>query len=122
MIRADGGEVRLLDRDEIDIKPTNDAPPDWILTQKLTRAMSEGGRELCAVILAPLMKTEAPERAKNLAYRLHDIADRKHWTSETTPYNDLVQDWPNILLEVKKHEGKTAEQLSLFGAAEKEGE
>lgn len=123
MIRADGGEVRLLDRDEIDIKPTNDAPPDWILTQKLTRAMSEGGRELCAKILAPLMNTDAPERAKNLAYRLHDIADRKHWTSETAPYNDLVQEWEKIKQIADKLKDRTAEQLSIgFGVTEKEGE
>ncbi len=36
------------------------------------------------------------ETAKELAYRVHSIADRKGWTSEALVYNTLVQNWPAI--------------------------
>ncbi len=81
------------------------------MLQRLAFAMSKGGREACAKIVAPLR--ESAERARRLAYVLHGIAERRGWNDETYAYNSLVMDWPEIMREADKLKDKTAEQLSI---------
>lgn len=40
--------------------------------------------EACAQIVAPMLGSNA-ERAKDLAYRLYTLAERKGWAQEATP-------------------------------------
>ncbi len=111
IVRAKGGDVSLIKRSEIEIKVSNEAPSDWIMLQRLAFAMSKGGHEACAKIVAPL--PESAERARRLAYVLHGIAERRGWNDETYAYNSLVMDWPEIMREADKLKDKTAEQLSI---------
>ena len=39
---------------------------------------------------------EVRERARDLAYRLYGISERKGWAQEALPYNALVVAWPEI--------------------------
>jgi putative DNA methylase len=39
------------------------------------------------------------ERARDLAYRLYSICDRKGWAEEAFGYNSLVASWPEIQRE-----------------------
>jgi putative DNA methylase len=39
---------------------------------------------------------ERGEGARDLAYRLYGICDRKGWVSEALAYNSLVTSWPEI--------------------------
>jgi putative DNA methylase len=55
------------------------------------------------------------EVARDLAYRLYSICDRKGWTQEAIAYNSLVISWAEIsrlALEVKQ---PSSQQLDLMG-------
>ena len=113
VLYAQKGVVHLLGRDEIpeDVKPTEDMV--WLMTQHLTRGMETGGIEACAKIIAPIFGSIA-EKAKDLAYRLYTIAERKGWAQEAYAYNSLVVSWPDIQSRAAQMKAVQAEQISLF--------
>ena len=56
------------------------------------------------------------EVAKDLAYRLYNLCERKKWSSEGQAYNGLVIAWPEInKLAQQAPTAQTGEQLT-FGA------
>ena len=94
---AKGGEVHLTDRENL---PANvDLNITWALTQKLTHAILTGGNDECANIITGLTSAE---RAKDLAYRLYNIAERRKWNQESFAYNALVSSWPEIVKRAEK--------------------
>lgn len=113
VLYAQKGVVHLLGRDEIpeDVKPTEDMV--WLMTQHLTRGMEKGGVEACAKIIAPIFGSIG-EKAKDLAYRLYTIAERKGWAQEAYAYNSLVVSWPDIQSRAAQMKAVQAEQISLF--------
>lgn len=56
------------------------------------------------------------ERAKDLAYRLYTIAERKNWTNEAYAYNALVVAWPDIQARAAALKEIEPEQLDFFSA------
>ena len=100
-------------------------PEDWgvmvqqvmahIRTAKmlLTRAMSTGGIEACAQVVAPMLGS-APERARALAYRLYTIAERKGWAQEAYAYNALVVAWPEINSRAAELQAAQPEQMAMY--------
>jgi len=96
IVEARGGKVRLLRRDELD--PDWDPASDrritvWEMTQHLIRRLDEG--EAAAAALAHHLGANA-EVARDLAYRLYLICERKKWSEEGRAYNGLVVSWPHI--------------------------
>lgn len=85
----------------------------WMLTQQLTRAMATGGVESCAYIVFNMFGSNA-ENAKDLAYRLYTIAERKGWANEAYAYNALVVAWPDIQTKAAELKAIQPEQMSLF--------
>ena len=85
----------------------------WLLTQQLTRAMAKGGVAACAEIIYSMFGSNA-ENAKDLAYRLYTIAERKNWTEEAYAYNSLVVAWPDIQSKAAELKAIQPEQLNLF--------
>jgi len=55
------------------------------------------------------------ELAKDLAYRLYTIAERKGWAQEAYAYNALVVAWPEIQSRAAELQAITPVQTSLFG-------
>lgn len=106
------GEVRLLERAELNDKVDSNSAT-WLLCQQLTKAMEVGGIEACAKIIAP-MYGSAPERAKDLAYRLFTIAERKGWTQEAYAYNALVVSWTEIQSRAAALQAIEPKQMSIF--------
>ncbi|MBQ9346825.1 MAG: DUF3883 domain-containing protein, partial [Oscillibacter sp.] len=92
VVYAQKGIVRLLNREEI--APEGGGPCLWLLTQQLARAMETGGIMGCAKIAA--RQPDRGARARDLAYRLFTIAERKGWTAEAYAYNNLVISWQEI--------------------------
>lgn len=91
-----GGTCRLLRRDELaeDYDPAQDRRPTvWEAVQHLVKQLLESGEEQAANLLARLPNTEA---ARDLAYRLYSICERKGWAEEGGAYNVLVASWPEI--------------------------
>lgn len=112
LLFAQKGTVHLFERKELPEKVDNNETI-WLLCQQLTRAMEEGGIEACAKIIAP-MYGSAPEHAKDLAYRLYTIAERKNWIQEAYAYNALVVSWPEIQSRAAALQAIEPKQMSIF--------
>lgn len=113
VLYAKAGIVRLLDRSEMPEKVDSSEQCIWMLTQQLTQAMAKGGVEACAGILADIFGSNG-ERAKDLAYRLYTVAERKNWANEAYAYNALVVAWPDIQARAAALREIIPEQLDLF--------
>nr|WP_279611290.1 hypothetical protein [Thermostichus vulcanus] len=97
ILEAKGGKVRLLKRSELksDWDPNSDSRmPDWEIAQYLIHELDQKGEMGAAELLAKL--GNRGEIARDLAYRLYSLCDRKGWTQEALPYNSLVISWPEI--------------------------
>lgn len=98
ILRSSRGKVRLLKPDELDPgwDPTNDARlTAWETVHQLVRALEAGGESMAATLVARL-GTKA-EAARELAYRLYTICERRKRAAEALSYNALVQSWPQIV-------------------------
>lgn len=96
------GKVRLLRRDELPDgwDPVSDRRPTaWEAAQHLTRRLSAGGEDEAANLLRRLGGSYG-EQARELAYRLFSICERRGWAEEALPYNSLVVAWPEIARRV----------------------
>jgi putative DNA methylase len=91
------GKVRLLKATEL--------PEDWdsALDERFThweamhhliRALESGGESAAAALVAKL--GSRAETARELAYRLYTVCERKKRAAEALSYNALVQSWPEI--------------------------
>ena len=98
VLQAGRGTVRLLNRDEYsdDWDPISDRRLNtWKCTQYLIRTLDQGG-EVEAARLVNLLGGGPSESARELAYRLYAICERKGWAQEAVPYNTLVTSWSYI--------------------------
>ena len=109
---ARGGKVRLLRRDELNGSgggsawdPSKDRRPTvWEAVQHLVRALDKEGEQAAAQLLARL--GGLGETARQLAYRLYSLCERKGWAQEALGYNMLAAAWPRL----KELAGKGAAQ------------
>lgn len=113
VLYAQKGSVHLLTREELPEKVDEREETIWLLCQQLTQAMATGGVAACAQIVVNMMGSNA-ERAKDLAYRLYTVAERKDWAQEAYAYNALVIAWPEIQFRAAELQAYQPEQTSLF--------
>ena len=116
IIVSKAGEVRILRRDELPDgwNPTTDKRLTvWEVTQHLIRALVDKGSEQAAADL--LRKVGAlGDVARELAYRLYTICDRKKWAQEALAYNSLVVAWPELVKLAGRGESKKQMQTEMF--------
>ena len=67
----------------------------WELTQHLIKALESGGEHAAANIVA--RRGSQAETARELAYRLYIVSERKKRALDALAYNGLVQSWPEII-------------------------
>jgi putative DNA methylase len=97
VVASRDGKVRLVERSEL---PTGWDPADdsrltvWETTQHLIRALDSSETEAAALLSR--LGGGLGERARQLAYLLYGICDRKKWADEAGAYNMLVTAWPEI--------------------------
>ena len=113
VLYAKAGLVHLVERNELPEKVDTNESNIWMLTQQLTRAMAKGGVNACAEIVFNMFGSNA-ESAKDLAYRLYTIAERKGWAEEAYAYNNLVVAWPDIQTRAAELKAVQPEQMNLF--------
>ena len=113
VLYAQKGSVHLLTREELPEKVNEREETIWLLCQQLTQAMATGGVAACAQIVVNMMGSNA-ERAKDLAYRLYTVAERKGWAQEAYAYNALVIAWPEIQSRAAELQAYKPEQITLF--------
>ncbi len=97
ILQAAAGKVRLLKRAELpaDWDPVTDTRPTvWEAAQHLCKRLDEQGESGAADLLARLGERAAP--ARDLAYRLYTVCERKGWAEEARAYNGLVIAWPEL--------------------------
>ena len=107
------GKVRLLKPAELtpDWDPAADARLTvWEMTHHLIRTLDSG--EKVAAALAATLGSRA-ETARDLAYRLYVVSERKQRAADALQYNGLVQSWPEIARLAS--EGPGPQQASLLG-------
>jgi putative DNA methylase len=97
ILQSSRGKVRLLTPEEL---PADWDPADdnrltaWEIVHHLIRVLAEG--ESAAARLVSQLGTKA-EAARELAYRLYTLSERKKRSAEAMSYNSLVQSWPEIM-------------------------
>lgn len=97
-LHARAGSVRLLTRDELaeDWDPRTDARLTvWEVTQHLVRTLHRLGEEPTGALIATV--GGLADVARDLAYRLYLLAEKKGWVEEAYAYNSLVAAWPELL-------------------------
>jgi putative DNA methylase len=98
IIKMGRGRVQLVPRTEM---PNKDQPErdktltHWEIVQYLIAALEEGGGQAEAARLKAAFGSRA-EIAKDLAYRLYTICERKGWAQDALSYNSLVVSWGGI--------------------------
>ncbi len=100
ILRSRAGKVRLLRRDEL---PEDWDPSTirrltvWEVTQHLIRCLDQKGEKETANLKAKI--GGMAEIARDLAYRLYMLCERKGWAEEAGYYNSLVVAWPSMASE-----------------------
>ncbi len=98
LIESRAGKVRLLKRDELNLNwspETDERRAIWEATQYLIRALDTGGEMVAAGLLNRL--GSLGDTARDLAYRLYAICERKGWAQEALAYNMLAAAWPRLV-------------------------
>jgi len=97
VITSKRGKVRLLKPSELPESwdPTTDTRlTNWETVHHLIRVLEAGGESAAAAIVAKL--GSKAETARELAYRLYTLCERKKRAAEANAYNGLVQSWPEL--------------------------
>lgn len=97
VVRSRDGKVRLVERSEFadGWDPAADSRLTvWETTQYLIRALDSSESEAAALLAR--MGGGVGERARQLAYLLYGLCDRKKWAEEAGSYNMLVTAWPEV--------------------------
>jgi len=98
ILASKSGRVRLLKPDELpaDWDPSTEIRvTSWETVHQLIRALEAGGESAAAELVTKL--GAKAEVARELAYRLYTLCERKKRAAEALSYNGLVQSWPEIV-------------------------
>ena len=109
------GKVRLLRPSElaVDWDPINDSRLSvWEVVHHLVRRLESGGEGAAAELVSAI--GGVAEVARELAYRLYTICERKKRAQEALSYNALVQSWPEIIRLAREQRAPRAEQTPMF--------
>ncbi|MEZ5318415.1 MAG: hypothetical protein R2752_13525 [Vicinamibacterales bacterium] len=117
ILESKRGRVRLLKPGELTANwdPATDRRlTAWETVHHLVRVLGSGGERAAADVVAKL--GARAEVARELAYRLYTLCERRKRAAEALAYNGLVQSFPEIVRLARETGKATAEQVGLFGA------
>ena len=115
IVASQGGKVRLLRPDELPESwdPTTDPRLTvWEIVHHLIRVLEAGGESAAADLMAKL--GSQADVARELAYRLYTLCERKKRAPEALAYNGLVQSWPEIQRLARETPQATPVQTNLL--------
>jgi putative DNA methylase len=120
ILESKRGKVRLLAPAELpdDWDPATDPRlTAWEIAHHMIRVLEETGESAAAELL-PRLGAKA-EVARELAYRLYTVCERRKRAAEALSYNGLVQSWPEIVRLARDNvRAGGAEQAGLFAELE----
>ena len=117
LLTSRAGKVRLLRPDELPVgwEPAVDGRlPVWEIVHHLVRTLA-AGEETAANLLAAI--GPRADIARELAYRLYTVCERKKRAPEALAYNGLVQSWPEMLRLSREASTLRGAQINLFEGA-----
>jgi putative DNA methylase len=115
IVTSGRGKVRLNKAGEL---PENWEPEHekrltvWEMVHQLVRALEAGGEAATAELVAKL--GGKAETARELAYRLYTISERKKRAQDALSYNALVQSWPEITKLAQQQRKPEATQTEMY--------
>jgi putative DNA methylase len=119
LVRSGRGKVKLIHWSEYDPanmvawNPQSDRRATvWEATHHLIERMQTHGETGAGDLLLRLPSEMAAE-ARNLAYRLYSICERKGWADHARDYNALIVQWAGIGEEAAKKREAAAQQQAL---------
>ncbi len=107
VLASKAGKVRLLEPEELSADWDPAADPRltaWETVHQLVRALETGGETAAAGLVRKL--GGVAETARELAYRLYAVAERRSRAAEASSYNALVQSWPEIARLAREERGE----------------
>jgi putative DNA methylase len=115
ILESKRGKVRLFRPEDLpaDWDPATDPRlTAWEVVHHLIRALEASGESAAAALVGKL--GSHAETARELAYRLYTLCERKKRAPEALSYNGLVQSWPEITRLSRASGTPPAEQRGLF--------
>lgn len=115
ILTSSRGKVRLLKPSELraDWDPaTGPNVTAWETVHRLIRVLEGSGEGAAGEVVAKL--GSKAEVARELAYRLYTICERRKRATEALSYNSLVQSWPEISRLAREAGGGQTGQPELF--------
>ncbi|MDD2231046.1 MAG: hypothetical protein PHY48_16785, partial [Candidatus Cloacimonetes bacterium] len=112
---AEAGKVRLYRPAEYpaDWKALKDSrTPVWEVLHQLIRAHQSSGESAAAEIVSALPQLSAT--ARQLAFLLYTLCERKGWAEDARPYNDIVTAWLSIEKQAVKSEAQDEQTEAEF--------
>jgi putative DNA methylase len=97
VLHSAGGNVRLLKWAEYpnEWDPKSDQRlPIWEALHQLIRVFNTDGESGAAAVFAAVQSKA--EAARQLAYRLYTLCERKNWAEDARAYNEVVTSWSGI--------------------------
>ena len=113
VLHSAAGSVRLLKWADYpgEWDPQSDQRlPIWEVLHQLIRVFNTDGETGAAAVFAAVQSKA--EAARQLAYRLYTLCERKNWAEEARAYNEVVTSWSGIESAAAKE--PTATQRMLF--------
>lgn len=115
IVESKRGKVRLFKPDQLpeDWDPATDPRlTAWEIVHHLVRTLESGGEAAAAALVSKL--GSKAEIARELAYRLYTLCERKKRANEALAYNALVRSWPEITRLAREDATPRTEQAALF--------
>jgi putative DNA methylase len=115
LLTSKGGKVRLLRPEELPESWDPETDPRltaWESVHQLVRVLEAGGEPAAAELVAKLGRNA--EIARELAYRLYTVSERKKRAQEALAYNGLVQSWPEIMRLARQGVTSKQSQTEMF--------
>jgi putative DNA methylase len=99
VLESGGGNVRLLKWKELDPEwdpATDPRIPVWQVLHQLILSFDTGGDSGAAAIYTHPKVIGQAEAARQLAYRLYTLCERRGWAEDARAYNEVVTGWSGI--------------------------
>lgn len=117
VFRAVAGKARLIAPEELnnDWDPTtDDRVSDWEVVVRLAHAVRSEGVEATAAMMAAAGQRVDLDTAKELAYLLYAVCEKKGWTESALLFNGLAASWSDVASAARSHAGRPAGTQSMF--------
>jgi putative DNA methylase len=94
---------------------TDERISDWEVVLRLAKALDEDGSEAAVQLMAASSQRVELEAAKELAYLLFSIAEKKGWTATALLFNGLGTSWSELSTAARLRQGTAPGSQGVLG-------